>query len=93
MFSYEKFVYSQISINFATALVREGSNLSPERLKGNQVKVLNSPAAVSFTMSHTQHHSHWRAELLWEGSVRQKRVRRPAMHCFVIAFEEKAWSL
>lgn len=56
MFSTKKFVNSQISIIFATALVREGSNLSPERLKGNQVKVLNSPAAVSFQQSQTQHH-------------------------------------
>jgi hypothetical protein len=36
---------------------------------------------------------HATGSIFREGCLQQKQVRRPAMHCFIIAFEEKALSL
>ncbi len=63
------------------------------QLKGNQVQILNSPAAVSFIKCRRQFTlCHWKF-LLPGRRLKQKQVRRPAMHTFIIAFEEKALSL
>ena len=63
------------------------------QLKGNQVQILNSPAAVSFIKCRRQFTlCPWKF-LLPGRRLKQKQVRRPAMHTFIIAFEEKALSL
>lgn len=46
-------------------------------LKGNQVKVLNSPAAVSSSLKRDRVLTFFATGLLWEG-VKMERVRKPA---------------
>ena len=48
------------------------------RLIGNQVQILDSPAAVSFTM-HRDILKATETRASWEGSRRWKQVRRPAI--------------
>lgn len=80
-------------INYLS-LSRIGLQLSctREAIKGNQVKVLNSPAAVSsFLVASNRLYSHWKG--IPGRRSQQEQVRRPTMQTRFTAFEEKAMSL